>query len=90
MPSDFFRTFSLFIFQIVLLAVQLGFFLGVLLILIYVILNALANSGAFRKAGKGVKKAVFGVIDFSRVWGPNCLMVFILGRLVLMLLRWAA
>ncbi len=87
MVSDFLRNFFLFVFQTVALAVQLGFFAGVLLILLYVVFNAFSNSAVFRKSNKSIKNTVFRIIDFSRVWGPNCLMVFILGRFLLMFLR---
>lgn len=66
---------------------NLSFIFGIILILGYVIFNAYSNSRSFYKSSGFVKKWCHRIIDCCRVWGPNFIIFYIVGRLLVRLIN---
>lgn len=73
--------------SIIIFIFQAALIVGMLFILIYAIFNTLANARFFQKFPCFMRQFVFYSIDFTRVWGPNLLIFYIFGRLLLSILN---
>ena len=65
---------------------NLSFVVGCVLLLLYVSSNAFSNSRSFAKSSPKIKRMIYSIIDFSHTWGPNILVFYLVGRILLRLL----
>ncbi|MGL4677407.1 MAG: hypothetical protein ACRCWI_07040 [Brevinema sp.] len=76
-----------YIGRITILIIHLALMVGLLLIFIYVVFNIIYNARFFRRLHPFVKKSIYAVIDFTKVWGPKSLMLYIFGQILSSLAR---
>ncbi len=60
---------------------------GIFLILLYVLTNIFSQSRMFSKCSSKIKKFFYKIIDFSYVWGPNLLIFYLIGRLLIRIIN---
>ena len=65
---------------------NLSFIVGCGLLILYVSANAFSNSRSFTMRSPKIKKIVYSIIDFSHTWGPNLLVFYFAGRMLIRLL----
>lgn len=61
--------------------------LGVLLLVVYILFNLIANARFYYKSPRIFRRVVDKIIDFTRVWGPNLIIFYLLGSLLIRLLN---
>ena len=65
---------------------NLSFIVGCGLLILYVSANAFSNSRSFTMRSPKIKRMTYSAIDFSHTWGPNLLVFYFAGRMLLRLL----
>ena len=65
---------------------NLSFIVGCGILVLYVIANAFSNSRSFTMRSPRIKRMVYSTIDFSHTWGPNLLVFYFAGRMLIRLL----
>ena len=65
---------------------NLSFLVGCALLILYVSANAFSNSRSFTMKSPKIKRMTYSAIDFSHTWGPNLLVFYFAGRMLLRLL----
>jgi len=65
---------------------NLSFVVGCGILILYVIANAFSNSRKFATSSPRIKRMICSIIDFSHTWGPNLLVFYFAGRIILRLL----
>lgn len=66
---------------------SLSFVIGCGLLVLYVSANAFSNSRSFTMRSPKIKRIIYSAIDFSHTWGPNLLVFFFAGRMLIRLLE---
>ena len=65
---------------------NLSFLVGCALLILYVSANAFSNSRSFTMKSPKIKRMTYSAIDFSHTWGPNLLVFYFAGRMLIRLL----
>ncbi len=73
--------------NVIMLVFRLAFVVGISLVLLYVIFNMIYNARFFRKLPTFLKNFIYTTINFTRVWGPKSLILYIFGQIAMSLGR---
>lgn len=59
---------------------------GIVLVCLYALANTFASSRYFARCPKFMRRVIFWTVGVSSVWGPKCILFFILTSLALQLI----